>query len=114
MEKRNHPRFSAQFNSYFSSPDEVEGLGVVTDMSAGGCRLSSETPVVPGTALRVRISIAENNIHIHVPKAEVVWVSGTQFGMEFKEMDVDAKNQLQLAIDEFERTVKPSQAEQAE
>ncbi len=103
MNERKHLRFPVQFNSYFASPKADEGLGVVADMSTEGCLITSEARVQPGTALRVRISLPEINLHVQVAKAEVRWARDGQFGLEFKELsDQDSRN-LQLAVMEFEK-----------
>ena len=104
MHERKHLRFPVQFNSYFASPKADEGLGVVTDMSAEGCLITSEARVRPGTALRVRISLPEINLHVQVAKAEVRWAREGRFGLEFKEISDQDHRNLQLAVIEFEKT----------
>ncbi len=104
MQERKHLRFPVQFNSYFASPKADEGLGVVVDMSAEGCLITSEARMRPGTALRLRISLPEISLHVQVAKAEVRWAKDGQFGLEFKEIGDEDKRNLQLAVIEFEKT----------
>ena len=103
MEKRKHPRYPVQFNSYFATVNAEEGLGVVADMSAEGCLITSQAPLKAGTELRLRISLPELDLHVHIARAEVRWVRAGQFGLVFREMSDHDKGQLQLALIEFEQ-----------
>ncbi len=102
VEHRKHQRIPVEFNSYFVTPKADEGLGVVTDLSAGGCRITSPKRGWPGTALRLRLSSVEKNLHIQVAKAQVRWARGGQFGIEFKDITDEEKGHLQRALTEFE------------
>ena len=104
MKQRKHHRFEVEFNSYFATTKAVEGLGVVMDLSAEGCHITSSTPLRPEIVLRLRVSLAELNLHIQVAKAEVRWVQGTQFGVEFTEMSDENRQYLQQALIEFKKT----------
>ncbi len=106
MKQRKHHRFEVEFNGYFATTKAIEGLGVVMDLSAEGCHITSSTPLRPETVLRLRISLFELNLHIQVAKAEVRWVQGTQFGVEFKELSDENQKYLQQALIEFEKTPK--------
>ena len=101
-EQRKHHRCPVEFNSYFVTPNAVEGLGVVTDLSAGGCRITSPKRGWPGTPLRLRLSSVEKNFHIQIAEAEVRWARGGQFGVEFKDLTDENKGHLQRALTEFE------------
>ncbi len=106
MKQRKHQRFQVEFNSYFATAKAVEGLGVVADLSAEGCQISSPTRVRPGAALRLRISLAEINLHIQVAKAEVRWARGKQFGIQFQELTDEENRHLRQALSEFEKARK--------
>ncbi len=105
-EQRQYQRFPVEFNSYFATPKAVEGLGVVTDISEGGCRITSTTRGWPGTALRLRISSVEKNLHIQVAEAQVRWARGGQFGVEFKEISDEDTRHLRQAINEVQNAPK--------
>ena len=57
MDNRKDPRFPVQFRSSFSSINIVSGIGVLSDLSSGGCRILSSTPVKSGTTLALRIEV---------------------------------------------------------
>ncbi len=105
-EQRHYQRFPVEFNSYFVTRKAAEGLGVVTDISEGGCRITSPKRGWPGTALRLRISSVEKNLHIHGAKAQGRWVRGGQFGVEFEEISDEDARHLRQAISEFENAPK--------
>lgn len=104
MAQREGHRYPVEFNGFFATANAIEGLGVVTDMSAGGCRIAGRTRKWPGTAMKVHISNDEMNLHIRVAKAEVRWARGTQFGLEFKEISDEENIHLQQALAAFEKT----------
>ena len=79
---------------------------MVADLSAEGCQISSPTRVRPGAALRLRISLAEINLHIQVAKAEVRWARGKQFGIQFQELTDEENRHLRQALSEFEKARK--------
>ena len=106
VEHRKHQRIPVEFNSYFVTPKAAEGLGVVTDISEAGCRVTSPEGGRPGTALRLRISSVEKNLHIQVAEAQVRWARDGQFGVEFREISDEDTRHLRQAISEFENAPK--------
>ncbi|MDH4185943.1 MAG: PilZ domain-containing protein, partial [Nitrospira sp.] len=47
-EQRQQPRFTSHFRSTFSG-GQLEGQGRTMDLSAGGCMIETDFPVVEGT-----------------------------------------------------------------
>ena len=97
LEKRLHPRFTAQFRSTFSG-GQREGQGKTLDLSDGGCRIESDDPVVPNAAFECRIYAPGLSWPLRVDEARVRWVKGKTFGLEFTEMHPDERMKLKQLI----------------
>ena len=96
-EKRVHPRFTAQFRSTFSG-GQREGHGKTLDLSDGGCRIESDHPVVPGSSFECRIYAPGLNWPLRVEDAQVRWVKGNTFGLQFTVMRPDERAKLKELI----------------
>ena len=82
-DRRTTPRVRVQFRTTFSDATKLEGIGVLLDLSLGGCRIESPVPVVPGLALELRIHVPDLEWPIMIEAASVQWVSGLIFGLAF-------------------------------
>ena len=96
-EKRLHPRFTAQFRSTFSG-GQREGQGKTLDLSDGGCRIESDCPVVINAAFECRIYAPGLNWPLRIDEAQVRWVKGNTFGLEFTDMHPDERVKLKQLI----------------
>lgn len=97
IEKRLHPRFTAQFRSTFSG-GQREGQGKTLDLSDGGCRIESDDPVVPNAAFECRIYAPGLSWPLRVDEAQVRWVKRNTFGLEFIDMHPDERVKLKQLI----------------
>lgn len=96
-EQRAHPRFTAQFRSTFSG-GQREGQGKTLDLSDGGCRIQSDDPVVANTSFECRIYAPGLNWPLRVDEAQVRWVKGNVFGLQFTVMHPDERAKLKQLI----------------
>ena len=96
-EKRLHPRFTAQFRSTFSG-GQREGVGKTLDLSDGGCRIESDAPVVAEAAFECRIYAPGLSWPLRIEEAQVRWVKGNVFGLEFTVMQPDERVKLRQVI----------------
>lgn len=99
MELRSFPRFQVRFRSTFSSPLMTGGEGLVTNVSIGGCRVSSSAKVAKNTELELHLYLTDRDVPLEVNRAAVRWVSGGEFGMEFLQMDGAATTRLQAYLE---------------
>ncbi len=109
MEKRAQPRFTAQFRSTFSG-GQREGQGRTLDLSAGGCRIETDMPVVIGAAFECRIFAPGLDWPIRIDEARVRWVRGNTFGVEFAKLRKEERaklNQLVKALEAELNAVSP-------
>jgi len=70
----------------------------VSNLSAGGCKVKSYTPVDSGMELEVRVYPLDPYSPIKVDKASVRWVTGRDFGLEFLNLEAGEQAQLQRFI----------------
>jgi len=103
MDHRKDPRFPVQFRSSFSSANIISGIGLLSDLSSRGCRVFSSTPVKPGTALELRIEVADSEPPLQVKHAVVRWSRDGNFGVEFLNLVPEDWAKLQLTVKELER-----------
>ncbi|HEU0006469.1 MAG TPA: PilZ domain-containing protein [Terriglobia bacterium] len=96
-EKREHPRFTAQFRSTFSG-GQREGQGKTLDLSDGGCRIESDYPVVVNAPFECRIYAPGLSWPLRVDEAQVRWVNGNTFGLQFTLMDPEERVKLRQVI----------------
>jgi hypothetical protein len=82
-DRRAMPRLRVQFRTTFADASRLEGIGLMHDLSLGGCRIESPTPVVPGFSLELRIHVPDLEWPIMIEGASVQWVSGLMFGLAF-------------------------------
>jgi hypothetical protein len=96
-EKRLQPRFTAQFRSTFSG-GQREGQGKTLDLSDGGCRIETDQPVVVGATFECRIYAPGLNWPLRIEEAQVRWVKGKTFGLQFVSMQPEERVELQEVI----------------
>lgn len=96
-EKRLHPRFTAQFRSTFSG-GQREGQGKTLDLSDGGCRIETDQPVVVGASFECRIYTPGLSWPLRIEEAQVRWVKGKTFGLQFVTMRPDERLKLKQVI----------------
>ncbi|HLZ35023.1 MAG TPA: PilZ domain-containing protein [Nitrospira sp.] len=97
IEKRLQPRFTAQFRSTFSG-GQREGQGKTLDLSDGGCRIETDQPVVVGAAFECRIYAHGLSWPLRIDEAQVRWVRGNTFGLQFIAIQPDERVKLRQII----------------
>jgi hypothetical protein len=83
VDRRTTPRLRVQFRTTFSASTKLDGMGVMLDLSTGGCRIESPVTVEPGVSLELRIYAPDVEWPLMVEAASVQWVSGQIFGLAF-------------------------------
>jgi hypothetical protein len=97
QEKRAHPRLTAQFRSTFSG-GQREGHGKTLDVSDGGCRIETDYPIVPNSSFECRIYAPGLSWPLRIDEAQVRWVQGKTFGLQFVAMQPDERAKLKQVI----------------
>ena len=102
MELRQFSRYRVEYRSSFSSRELVEGEGVLVDLSARGCRISTETSVAMGTVLVLRVHLADREWPAEIAVAQVHWAAETEFGVEFLHMSGEAAERVHRVVRSLE------------
>jgi len=97
MEKRQQPRFTSQFRSIFSG-ERREGQGRTLDLSAGGCKIETDLPVVAGESYECRIYVPGLDWPLRIDEAQVRWVKSNTFGIQFTKIKPDEEAKLKRVI----------------
>ena len=105
MEKRQQPRFTSQFRSAFSG-GQREGQGRTLDLSAGGCKIETDLPVVVGASFECRIYIPGLDWPLRIDEAQVRWVKAKIFGIQFTKIQPDEEAKLKRVIASLNEELK--------
>ena len=87
-----------QFRTAISGPAQLEGRGLLLDLSAGGCRLESPLTLEPGVALELRIYVSGLEWPLMIDGAHVQWVSGQIVGLAFFRISQPEQQRLDQVI----------------
>ena len=105
MEKRQQPRFTAQFRSTFSG-GQREGQGRTLDLSIGGCKIETDFQVVVGAAFECRIHVPGLDWPLRIDEAQVRWVKANTFGIQFIKIKPDDEENLKQVIASLNEEIK--------
>ncbi|RPH78346.1 MAG: PilZ domain-containing protein [Nitrospiraceae bacterium] len=97
IEKRQQPRFTSQFRSTISG-GHGEGQGRTLDLSAGGCMIETDLPVVVGALFECRIYVPGLDWPLRIDEAQVRWVKANTFGIQFMKIHPDEQAKLKRVI----------------
>lgn len=97
MEERSFRRVPVQCPTVFVGSHTV-GKGTVTDMSAFGCAVKTNTLLRKGDYLSVKFMMPDQNDAMVVNLAAVRWSLGSKFGLEFVNIDVEERVRLRELV----------------
>lgn len=105
MEKRRQARFTAQFRSTISG-GQREGQGRTRDLSAGGCMIETDFPVVVGASFECRIYVPGLDWPLRIDEGQVRWVKAHTFGIQFTKTQPDEEVKLKRVIASLNEELK--------
>ncbi len=85
--------------------DDVEGEGALIDLSLGGCRLLSDTPLALGWEYHLILQISVERPPIPVEAAVVRWTEDNTYGLKFISIDTHDESQLRDLLIEIRRPI---------
>lgn len=97
VEKRQQPRFTSQFRSTISG-GQGEGQGRTLDLSTGGCMIETDLPVGVGASFECRIYVPGLDWPLRIDEAQVRWIKGNTFGVQFTKIQPDEETKLKQVI----------------
>ena len=96
--RRATPRFPGPFQTTVSGPTKTEEIGVMIDLSAGGCQIHSPRPFPTGGLVKLCISVPGFELPILIAGARVQWVSGLNVGLAFVRINRTEQQWLERVI----------------
>lgn len=90
-------RFLANLELRFTL-GEAHCHGTLKDLSIGGARIVSETPVSLHDQLKVSLILPSQTVPLEIPQATVRWILGREFGVEFFGETVDCTSFRRLVV----------------
>ena len=97
-DRRATPRLRVQFRTTFSAALKLDGMGIMLDLSTGGCRIESPVTVEPGASLELRIYVPDIEWPLMIEAANVQRVSGQTFGLAFSRITETEQERLGQVI----------------
>jgi hypothetical protein len=94
---RSFRRFSIQCSVYYSS-DEVEGTGIVWNLSLNGWRVDGTYPVDPGTVVTLCVFLPGQHPTVFIDRATVRWSRGQEFGISVTSIKADEQARLEQFV----------------
>lgn len=85
IEHRKYRRHHVNFQGVYSASSVQVREAIVLDLSLGGCRVASTTPMPPDTTIQLQIR-PQQVAPIYISSAIVRWASGYAFGVQFSEL----------------------------
>lgn len=89
---RAHPRFKVHHAVIFTG--RVDGHGVVSNLSLGGCHIESACVVRPDTYLTVHLTLPDAVQPLKINVAVVRWTRPGAFGLEFRYIEQPIRERL--------------------
>jgi CheY-like chemotaxis protein len=89
---RAHPRFPVNHAVVFTG--RVDGHGIVSDLSLGGCHIQSPCVVRPDTYLTVLLTLPDIVQPLKINVAVVRWTRPGVFGLEFRYLELPVRERL--------------------
>ena len=96
--RRGVRRFRVQFPTTVSDHTKHEVLGLMLDLSLGGCRLKSQWTMTPGITLVLRVQVPGLERPLVIDGAHVQWVRGQLAGMAFARISKTEQQRLEKVI----------------
>ena len=103
LESRISKRFSVQLPVSFSLEDPPgEGTGTAYNLSAGGCKVASATPVSTGLYLTIRFHLPNEPVPLEVRLAAIRWAMAGDFGVAFISLESHQHERLRRLLTDLE------------
>ena len=96
--RRGIRRFHVQFPTTISDHKKLEVLGLMLDLSLGGCRVESQGAMATGTTLELRVQVPGLEWPLVIDGAHVQWVKGQLVGLAFVRIRKTEQQRLERVI----------------
>lgn len=93
------PAFQVHFHPTLSTSPQLEGSGVLRDLSMFGCRIESPVTMIPDLSVTLSIEVPDLVSPLIIETARVQWVSGQTFGVAaFQTTDTERQRLRQVIM----------------
>ena len=93
LEKRQHDRLVTRFQITFSG-NGIDGSGVVTLVSLGGCAIETDTKLSSGQILRLQLKPSDRDPAVAVDAAVVRGIRSPLVGLQFLRFRMEERERL--------------------
>ncbi len=108
MELRQSARFPIHCPIAYAGGN-VAGVGILSNLSTGGCKVGSSTSAGTGANLELRIYITgAPQFPMKVDQAVVRWAKDQEFGLEFVSFSPEEEARLRHFVSTLETSPSPS------
>ena len=96
-------RFRVELPVSFSLEDPPgEGNGTAYNLSAGGCKVTSATPVSTGLYLTIRLHLPNEPLPLEIRLAAIRWAMAEDFGVAFLSLESHQHERLRRFLTNLE------------
>jgi c-di-GMP-binding flagellar brake protein YcgR len=96
-DRREYERMATSFPVTFDAGG-VQGRGLAVDISMGGCTFHTETEVVEGNILRMRLELPEETVPVNVEAVIIRTLRSGRVGVEFLRVEDGERERLQRFV----------------
>ena len=102
MKLRKFGRIAVEFPASLSALT-FRGTGIVLDISLTGCRIQSQMAIKKDDLLGLLIEVPGCDKPLYVNQAGVRWTSNEEFGLEFRQMELNDRQWLHELVERNSR-----------
>ncbi|MGH7235607.1 MAG: PilZ domain-containing protein [Nitrospiraceae bacterium] len=103
LEKRQHDRLVTRFQITFSG-NGIDGSGVVTLVSLGGCAIETDTKLSSGQILQLQLKPSDRDPAVAVDAAVVRGIRSPLVGLQFLRFRMEERERLSQFVRGFRAT----------
>ena len=100
MEKRNHRRFQVNLPIAFTGKEK--GLGIVRNLSRGGCQMDSMADITSHDSLLMHLTLSPDETPLTIEAASVRRCNEHLFSVAFLVMDTREQERLRLYLSQLD------------
>ena len=103
MDARRYKRYHIKLPISFVGNQGV-GEGTLFNISKGGCAIEGGHDVQVGDSITLRLYISSDKQPVQIEQAGVTWKAGSDFGVEFVQVDPEHEQRLSKVIEALQQS----------
>lgn len=108
MEKRNNRRFQVSLPISFTGIEK--GIGIVRNLSKGGCQMESTAPIIARDSLIMHLTLSPDEAPLAIEAASVRRYDEHLFSVAFLIMDIKEQERLRVYLSNLQKKEQPKGA----